>query len=241
MHSKFEINNRRESKMKQNRKTQLFYTAARAAMIDCQIRPDGVLNEGIIKSFGQTPRENFLPDDLKGIAYIDDILSADRGHFVLSPSVHARMLEAVNPRASDIVLDISVSDGYSSAILSPLVSTVIAVEEDESMTEKRAVICADNELLNVVCVDGTLNEGAPDHAPFDLIFMHGAAPALPTDIAAQLKDGGRMVYIEKALGDGIGRAVLVQKTTQDAYSTRVLFETSAPYLTGFAPSKTFTF
>lgn len=218
-----------------------FFQTARRAMIDCQIRPDGVVREDVIASFATLPREDYLPDQLGSVAYIDDDLSVGKGHFLLAPSVHARMVEALAPKKDDLVLDISISGGYSPAILASLVSMVVALEKDIKTEEKHAAIWGKHGIVNIAATNGGLDQGDERHAPFDLIFIHGAIPYVPKKIIAQLKTGGRMVCIIKKSGDHIGRATLVYKTTDDSYSTKILFEAPAPYLPGFFPVTEFVF
>lgn len=222
--------------MNKKSKQAQFSNTARRTMTDCQIRPDGVVRKDILKAFSDLPREAFLPQNLHGIAYMDDILTIDKARFILAPSVHARMVEALDPKDKHIALDISVSNGYSPAILASVVSTVIAVENSEDRLNEMARACADNHIYNVAGVNNALKEGAPEHAPFDLIFIHGSVKKIPVNIAAQLKSGGLLVCIIQDHKQAVGHVTLVRKTFQGTYTSKVLFETTAPYIPGFTTS-----
>lgn len=228
--------------MNTKRKQDEFFNIARHTMVECQIRPDGVIREDILSAFSNMPREAFIPQNLHGVAYQDDTLIIEKGRFILPPSVHARMIEALDPKEKHIALDISSSNGYSTAILAAIVSTVIVVEPKEDHLDKIAKTWQDQNIFNAVGVHGPLHEGATEHAPFDLAFIHGTVKKIPADIVAQLKPGGRLVCIVREQKQSIGQATLVYKTVQGGYTTKILFETTAPYVPGFAPkSENFVF
>ena len=90
-----------------------------------------MVDTGILQSFETVPRELFIPEKLQGVAYTDENIDIGQGRFVMEPIIHAKLLQAVLPVAGDIVLDIGIGSGYSSAILSPLVTTVIALEHNK--------------------------------------------------------------------------------------------------------------
>ena len=107
------------------------FIQARKNMVDCQIHPSGIVDGWILESFQNIPRELFVPEKLQGIAYTDENIDIGQGRFLMEPIVHAKLLQAVAPDKSDVVLDIGVGTGYSSAILCPNVSTVVALENNK--------------------------------------------------------------------------------------------------------------
>ncbi|MCC7305742.1 MAG: protein-L-isoaspartate O-methyltransferase [Alphaproteobacteria bacterium] len=208
-------------------------------MVDCQIHTSGVVSQAVLESFGNIPREKFVSTGLTKVAYTDEEIAAGEGRFLLKPAVHAKMLQAAEPSVKDIALDIGGASGYSAAILSPMVSTVIAVESERKFLGQAGRLWEELGIMNVVGVEGKLAEGFPAQAPFDLIFLNGAAAEIPQKLMAQLADGGRMVAILRKPG-GTGQVTLVRRTGA-SFSRYPLFEASAPYIPGLGPKESFSF
>ena len=217
------------------------FDQARKNMVDCQILTNGVVHEGLIEAFETVPRELFVPENYKGIAYFDEEIDLGKGRTLLEPLILSKMLEAADLKESDVVLDIAGATGYGAAILAPNVSTVIALESNDQHLKDAEKNWTDLELCNIVPVHGRPKDGAADKGPYDLIIMHGAVPEIPTNIASQLNQNGRMLCIIKKLGDRIGKATLVQALGANQFSSYTLFECGAEYIEGFAPKPAFSF
>ena len=218
------------------------FAQARKNMVDCQIHTNGVVHAGLLEAFETVPRELFVPEELKGIAYFDEEIALGKGRVLLEPLVLSKMLEAANPKENDVVLDIGGATGYSAAILSPNVSTVIALDSNEDYLMAAEKNWKEVDACNIVPVQGKPKDGAADKGPYDLIVMHGAVPAIPDNIVSQLAEGGRLLCIVKKPGDKIGQAVLVQAALgENGFSSYTLFECGADYLEGFAPKPAFSF
>ncbi|GJL84696.1 MAG: protein-L-isoaspartate O-methyltransferase [Micavibrio sp.] len=217
------------------------FEEARTNMVDGQIHTSGVVSEGVLEAFQSVPRELFVPKALQNVAYTDEDLPLGEGRFLLEPAVHAKMVQAVEPKPSDVVLDIGGGTGYSAAILSPMVTTVVAVEESQKYLNAAAKTWEELAVCNVVSFKGKLTKGSPEHAPFDLIFMNGAVSEIPGDIVAQLAMDGRLITIVKRPGETMGDVTIVQSLGEGQFSSYNLFSAGSPYLPGFAPNPTFTF
>lgn len=217
------------------------YALARKNMVDCQLGPDGVTDPAILAAFASVPREAFVPAELRTLACLDEEIRFPDGRFLLAPSVHARLLEAAAPKPSDVALDIGGGAGYPAAILSHLVSTVIALEEDSEKLAQAAELWAEQSICTIAGLSGSPEKGAPAHAPYDLVFIDGAVAEIPEALTAQLAPGGRLATILREDPKLPGRAVLVLRETGDILSHRVLFDASAPYAPGFAPKPGFVF
>ena len=107
--------------------------AARKNMIDGQIHTAGVILPSVLNAFETTPREAFVPQAYKDVAYYDEDLPIGNGRYLLEPIVHSKMVEALQPKDHHVALEIGGGTGYSAAILSKIVSTVVAVESDAEM------------------------------------------------------------------------------------------------------------
>lgn len=209
-------------------------------MVDSQIRTNGVITPGIIEAFRTVPREEFIPKTYRGMAYADEDAALGGGRFLLDPTVHARMIEAAELQENDAVLDIGCATGYSSAILSSLVMTVIALEESQEYLDRAAQMWARLGVNNAVGFKGTLSEGCPKHAPYSLIVINGAVAEIPTGIAAQLSPEGRLLAILRKPGEVMGQATIA-RNVGGRVSTFSLFSAAAPYVPGFEPKQAFVF
>jgi protein-L-isoaspartate(D-aspartate) O-methyltransferase len=216
------------------------FSSARKHMVDSQIHTAGVIDPAILEAFEAVPREKFVPKNLKAIAYIDEDLAISGQQGLLAPVTHARMIQALKPAATDVVLDIGGTTGYSAALFSRFVQTVIALEEQEPLLKQANAVWQELGACNVVGIQGQLTRGCPKYAPFNIIFMNGCATEVPNALADQLADGGRMALIVKKPGQVMGQVTLVRKTGNNI-SAHVLFEAGGLYLPGFEPIPSFTF
>ncbi len=217
------------------------YAAARQSMIDSQIHPMGVISEPLLEAFGEVPREEFVSDGQDGICYADEDLEISEDRYLMEPSVLARLIQAADPKKDDVALTIGSGIGYNAAILSHLVSTVVALEEDQGLIDKAQASWDKLTYCNIAGIKGALTSGAPNNAPYDIIVINGAVCEIPIALKNQLSVGGRLVALVKSAGQSVARATLIQQTKEDAFSERVLFDAGTPYLKGFEPKKEFVF
>lgn len=216
-------------------------TQARKNMVDSQIHTAGVLSRPLLDAFMTIPREMFVPEHLRGIAYVDEDLPLGDGRFLMEPSVLARMLEAAQVQSDDVVLNVGDNTGYSSAILSCLATTVITVEDSPGELDSARQVWGECSKCNIAVITGDILEGCPEHAPYSLIFMKGSVAEVPELMLAQLSLHGRLVTILKPRANGVGTAVVVERVGEGQYSTRKLFDANTPYIRGFAPRTEFSF
>lgn len=217
------------------------FLQARENMVNCQIRTNGVVNAAVLNAFEQTPREIFVGEDLYHVAYTDKPLPLGKERVLMDPMTHARLIEALAPRPHEIALDIGSASGYSAAILSPLVTTVLALETRQPVIDKAMRLLESRGIVNVAYVKGKLSVGSPDQAPFDVIIVNGAVGQVSEAMLGQLSDGGRLAAVERVASDAVGQAVLYTRHSSGACQREVLFESSVPYLSGFLPAQSFVF
>jgi len=217
------------------------FIQARTNMIDGQIHPAGVVDVGILDSFQNIPREEFMPDKLQSVAYTDENLIIGQNRFLLEPIAHAKMLQAAEIKSTDIVLDIGSAYGYSAAILSSLASTVIAVESNKRQIDKAARLWEKHSLSNIVQVENKPKIGAPKHAPYNVIVINGAVAEVPQSILDQLDVGGTLVTVIVEVGKQVGKAVVFRKSEDGNVSSSPIFDAGIPYLEGFEPVPEFQF
>jgi len=214
------------------------YAARRRAMVDGQVRPSDVTEYPIIEAMLTIPREVFVPDTQRDLAYMSEDIDLGGGRVVLAPRVLAKMLEALDIRADHLVLDIGASYGYSAAVTARLAEAVVAVEEDASMAAEAQTLLSEQEADNVAVVEAPLTEGAPQHGPYDIILMQGGVEQVPDAILDQLKDGGRIIAI--FMEGALGRARLGIKSG-GRVTWRYAFDATAPLLPGFNVAREFEF
>ena len=225
------------------------FEAARATMVDTQLRTDRVTDRRILTAFASLPRERFVPAAKRDLAYSDAALevwlSFDGGpaRYLLPPVVLARLIQLASVEAKDAVLDIGCATGYSTAVLACLARAVTAVESEPELAASARETLQALGLSNAAVLKGEHARGAPQAGPFDVILVNGSVPEVPESLLAQLKDGGRLVAVVTAGPQGRprqGKATLFVNVDGDA-SGVPHFDANAKPLPGFAFSPTFTF
>ena len=169
--------------------------AARRSMVASQLRGRGIADERVLRAMSVLPREQFVPEDRRRLAYADEALPIDAGQTISQPFIVARMTELLAPRAGDRILEIGTGSGYQAAILALLGARVVSIERHASLAETARQRIRDVGLGGAVEVrvgDGSL--GDPAGAPWDGILVTAAAPTIPASLREQLSpDGGRLV------------------------------------------------
>ncbi len=214
------------------------FATARHNMVEGQIRPNRVTGDRLIGVMAALPREAFVPTEVQGIAYVDEAAPIGDGRYLMAPLVSARLVEAAAPGRDDLALVIGCATGYGAAVLSHLSGTVVALESDAGLANQTAQILTGLGIDNVAVVEGDLQKGYPDQAPYDVIFFDGAVAEVPGEISGQLAEGGRLVSV--ITGGGAGKAVLITRHRSGLSSLEV-FDATTPLLPGFEPQEAFVF
>ena len=210
----------------------------RVAMVDCQVRPSDVTNFNIIQAMLEIPREEFVPDAFKDLAYMGEHVPIADHRVILDPRVLAKMLNELNVRRDELVLDVGCALGYSSAVIARMAEAVIALEEIDDFAEHIESTLASHFVDNAIAIAGSLAEGAPEHGPYDAMAIQGGVEDLPVGLSQQLKEGGRIAYI---FVDGAAGECRVGVKAKGRISWRTAFNAHAPVLQGFKKIRTFTF
>jgi protein-L-isoaspartate(D-aspartate) O-methyltransferase len=212
---------------------------ARFNMIEQQIRPWDVLDPEVLELLHVVKRENFVPAAHKALAFVDAEIPLPGGQSMLNPKVEARLLQDVNLKKHENVLEIGTGSGYMAALLAHKgrhVTTVEVSPELKALAEKNL---ADNGVTNVTVELGNGAQGWTNGAPFDVIVVSASLPVLPEALLQQLKVGGRLAVI---IGQSPAmKAQLITRTGEAGYDTRTLFETDVKALSSATTPSTFTF
>lgn len=212
---------------------------ARRAMVDSQLRPNRVTDATVLAAMGELPRELFVPEAQRAVAYVDEDLEIGAGRWIMEPLILARLVQAAAPRPDDIALVVGAGTGYAAAVTGRLCGTVFAMESDPALAETATALLSQLALDNIVVVEGALRDGLPDQGPFDVIFVNGAFETLPETLTAQLSAGGRLVGVSNEDG-AVGRAILARRDA-GGVSRRILFDASVPVLPEFQKEAGFVF
>lgn len=208
------------------------YTQIRQTMVDSQIKTVKVTDDRIIEALRKTPREDFLPEHLKSIAYVDEDLRIKGDRYMTEPMVLARLLQAAEVSVSDAALVVGCTMGYAVALMSTLADTVVGVEDDAEFVAQADKNLSARGIDNAAVVECPLHEGYKRQAPYDVILIEGRCGQVPDGMIEQLALGGRLVTLTDDLG--VGKAILMRRSAGGAVGTRVLFDASVPPLRSFA-------
>src|SRR4051812_30595880 len=168
--------------------------AARARMVDEQLRGRGIKDERVLAAMTAVPREEFVPEDERAAAFEDGPLPIGAGQTISQPWIVARMTELLEVGTADRVLDIGGGSGYQAAVLAELGCRVTSIEREPDLAtqgRERLERLGYGDRVDVRVGDGTL--GLPDHAPWDAIVVAAGAPAVPAPLREQLGEGRRLV------------------------------------------------
>ncbi len=219
------------------------YDAARANMVENQVRPNKVTDDRVLGAMAAIPRERFVPEKFAGVAYVDEDIAVSDGRYLMEPMVLARLLQAAAIEPGDVVLDIGCATGYSTAVLARLADTVVAVESDAELAETAIALMTELDADNTAVVTGEHSEGYVKQAPYDVIVIEGAVDEVPQALSDQLVEGGRLVAVVTGGDRGakrVGRATLLRRMN-GVLSSRVLFDAAVPPLPGFTIDRGFVF
>lgn len=207
------------------------FTAARVAMVESQLRPQGVTDPGVVDAMSVVPREDFLPDHSKPLAYVDRAVTIGAGRSLPAPAVLGQLLTQMAPERGQRALVVGAGTGYSTAVLAAMGLDVVAVESSSDLV-------ASARELGINVVEAPLELGLAANAPYDRILIDGAVAFIPDSIVAQLADGGRLgaAIIDR----GITRLVIGRKAG-GAFGFLSIGDAGVPALPGFSRPKAFTF
>jgi protein-L-isoaspartate(D-aspartate) O-methyltransferase len=215
------------------------YAAARLNMVEGQLRTNGIVDPMEQEAFLAVPRERFVPEALRGAAYVDDDLPLGNGRYLMEPLVLARLIQLAELHPSARVLCVGAGPGYDAAILAHLATTVIALESDPALAATARRELGELGHSNVSVIEGPLEDGHAANAPYDAILFGGAIAEVSDPIARQLAPAGRITAVVRA-EDRMSQ-VMVMTRAGAALSRRPVFDAATPALPGFASQPAFVF
>ena len=169
------------------------FAAAREEMVRRQIAGRGIREPRLLHAFRAVPREQFVPEEMRALAYEDGPLPIEAGQTISQPSIVALMIEASQLAPGHKVLEIGAGSGYAAAVMSRIAAEVIAIERHGELA---ALARARMERLgcsNVRIIEGDGTCGLPAEAPFDAILCAASGSHVPDALSRQLAIGGILV------------------------------------------------
>lgn len=215
------------------------FEQARFNMVEQQIRPWEVLDQRVLDLIASVPREDFVPQQYRKLAFSDTRIPLAHGQVMMSPKVEARMLQALDVNPDDKVLEVGTGSGYVTALLAKLAKHVHSVDIYQDFTEAAAAKLEKHGVQNVSLSTGDAARGWDTAAPYDVIAITGSIPLLTGDFQRQLRNGGRLFVI---VGESpVMDARLITRLDGHEWSTESLFETDLPALIGSPTPDPFVF
>jgi protein-L-isoaspartate(D-aspartate) O-methyltransferase len=166
----------------------------RRLMVERQLRRRGIRDARVLQAMGKIPREEFVPADLRVMAYGDAPVQIGWGQTISQPYMTALMAQELELTGTETVLEVGAGSGYAAAVLGSLAARVVAVEIMQSLAQvARTNLDRAGRGANVTVVEGDGGFGFAQFAPYDAISVAAAAPEIPAALLEQLNDPGRMV------------------------------------------------
>ena len=206
---------------------------ARRAMIDSQLRPEGVVDSAVVEAIAALPRENFVPAAARAFAYGDRPVPLGNGRALAPPAVTGRLLSELEPRRGERALVVGAGSGYTAAILASLGLKVIALESDADLASLAKAASPEIEVI-----EGKLAAGHPGGAPYDIILIDGAVEQIPEAIFAQLGEVGRVGAV---ISDRGVTRLAVGRNIDGRVGLRTIADADVAPLPGFERPRAFTF
>ena len=216
------------------------FNKARKIMLESQIRPNKVIDEMVLSAFANIPREIFVHKSMQDIAYLDEDLPLSNGRYLMEPMVLARLIQSLKLSASDNVMIIGVGTGYSVAIISQIVTSVIGIESRATLIQKAENNLTELDITNAVLFKERLQDGFSKEAPYNAILIDGGISFIPESILDQLSNNGKLVSIYRPNIETAGEASIWMRSGTK-FSRKCLFNAQVPTLEEFRAKPEFIF
>lgn len=201
---------------------------ARFNMIEQQVRPWDVLDQRVLDVMGNTPREDFVPDKYRSLAFADINVPLGHDQVMMAPKVEGRLLQALAIKPEDSVLEVGTGSGYLTACLAQLGKHVTSIEVFPEFSETAGAALTEHDIRNVTLQQGDAANGIDTDKRYDVIAVTASVPVNREQFHASLAIGGRLFLI---LGrPPVMEAVLVTRVAEADWTRESLFETALPPL-----------
>jgi protein-L-isoaspartate(D-aspartate) O-methyltransferase len=196
---------------------------ARFNMIEQQVRTWEVLDQRVLDTMNRIPRENFVPEHYRSLAFVDTEIPIGHDQVMMAPKVEGRLLQALNITPQDSILEIGTGSGYLTACLASLGKHVTSIDIVPDFTTAAAARLDEQGISNVTLETADVANGINTSEQYDVIAVTGSLPLLQKQFHESLKIGGRLFVITGKLP--IMEALLITRVNENNWSQESLFET----------------
>jgi len=212
---------------------------ARKNVIEQQIRPWGGLNVRANQALSDIPRENFVPEEYLSLVFADIEVPLVDGAKMFSPKIEGRILDSLDIQGHETVLEIGTGSGYFTSVLAKLSQSVVTIELDEQLSELAQNKVKELNLNNITFINDDALAYKFDNEQYDTIVIGCSLPNKNENFFRLLKPGGKLFMVVGAINQM--QATLVQRTNENEWQSKSLFETHLDYMKGTEPSVKFSF
>jgi protein-L-isoaspartate(D-aspartate) O-methyltransferase len=205
------------------------FALARSRMIDSQIRPNGITDGRIIQAMAGLPRELFVPEARRSVAYMDEDIDLGGGRSLMEPMALAKLIQLAEIDPDEKALHIGCVTGYATAVLARLCNAVAAIDEEQVFVDATGANLAALGITNAQAHKAAHATGWKAGELYDAIVIDGRVPTVPQALLQQLQDGGRLVAV---VGDHTVATATVFTRHDGAISSLPAFEASIARLPG---------
>ena len=213
------------------------FEQARFNMVEQQIRPWDVLDQGVLNLMERAPRDEFVPSEYRRLAYADIAVPIGDGEVMLPPRVEGRILQALKIGPDDRILEIGAGSGFLTYLLAQIAAHVTGIERNATLAARCRANLAARGVGNAAIEIGDGCRGWERGAPYDAIVVGGSTPHPEPAFEEQLAVGGRL-FIVVGIAPAM-EAMLVHRTGEREWLRESLFETVLPPLAGIELPKRF--
>ena len=207
-------------------------------MIESQLRPNNIIDENLIAAFQKVHQEDFLPDSLKNLSYIDDHIKFTKNSFILKPLIFAKFLNIIKPELFDVILEVGSGGGYTTSVLANLVNFVYSIEQDKNIYDLTIKNIKNNKSTNVNVLFSNYRRLIISDLKFNKIIINGTVNADPVNLLEKLNINGKLVCILKEQSSS--NIYLYNKKT-NGYEKLKIMNASAPILINYIDKEEFNF